>query len=385
MSRVPSFGLLEVLIVAGFAGLVLLIGAIVLAVILNKRRQGRAQLNGSSATGNDSSEWTAVPKREAGSRGRQRRVVVLVLIVLVALALPLLAVGFGILSVIPVRQVREPAAGPQEAVVISAAGTPTGALGLNPTPTSTMGLTPTPGATSTLTPPSIQTSTDSRHRDFLDPDNTLSWAVVLPSMAGLALLAGAAGVALIATNWKRSDPRSAGVTQGARGTWAQTRVVILVLLSWFALSAFLVLDFLFTISLSWRFVALYAAFWVLVGALLLYDRPLRVKLVVLALLVIVLFAVRFVDWNSRKPFLKDLYRIQEGMTPAQVDRIMDGYMRANDGGPPGSDNQPEFGERGEIVAGKVTFRHTDEGWGDSDVGVVTFENGYVTETRFLPD
>jgi hypothetical protein len=367
MSRVPSFGLLEVLIVAGFAGLVLLIGAIVLAVILNKRRQGRAQLNGSSATGNDSSEWTAVPKREAGSRGRQRRVVVLVLIVLVALALPLLAVGFGILSVIPVRQVREPAAGPQEAVVISAAGTPT------------------PGATSTLTPPSIQTSTDSRHRDFLDPDNTLSWAVVLPSMAGLALLAGAAGVALIATNWKRSDPRSAGVTQGARGTWAQTRVVILVLLSWFALSAFLVLDFLFTISLSWRFVALYAAFWVLVGALLLYDRPLRVKLVVLALLVIVLFAVRFVDWNSRKPFLKDLYRIQEGMTPAQVDRIMDGYMRANDGGPPGSDNQPEFGERGEIVAGKVTFRHTDEGWGDSDVGVVTFEKGYVTETRFLPD
>ena len=119
--------------------------------------------------------------------------------------------------------------------------------------------------------------------------------------------------------------------------------------------------------------------------MLLHDSPIRVKVTVLVLLVTFLFAVRFVDWNSRKPFLKDINRIQEGMTPAQVDHIMAGYLRENGGGPPGSDDQYQFNERGEIVGGWVTFRHTDEGWGDSDWGVVIFENGYVTEIKFLPD
>jgi hypothetical protein len=199
------------------------------------------------------------------------------------------------------------------------------------------------------------------------------------------LLAGAAAVALIGTVWKKASLRSVGTTQRARGSWARARIALLVLLSWFALGAFLVLDLRYAISLSYRFVALYAAFWVLVGALLLHDRPLPAKLVVLALLVIVLFSVRFVDWTSRKPFLKDFARIQEGMTPAQVDRIMEGYIKETGGEPSGSENEIEYDERGEIVSGWVTYRHTDKSWGDSDLGVVTLRQGRVTETGFLPD
>jgi hypothetical protein len=150
-----------------------------------------------------------------------------------------------------------------------------------------------------------------------------------------------------------------------------------------ALSIFLILDLGLAVSLYLRFVAIYTAFWVLVGALLLYGHPMREKLLILGLLVMVAFSVRFIDWNSRKPFLKDFYRIREGMTPAQVEQIMGGYMIG--GGAPLGSPRTELNGWGEIVAGTVTYRHTNEGWGDSDWGVVTFENGRVVKIKFLPD
>ncbi|NIO72298.1 MAG: hypothetical protein GTN71_25565 [Anaerolineae bacterium] len=109
----------------------------------------------------------------------------------------------------------------------------------------------------------------------------------------------------------------------------------------------------------------------------------RQTLLILGLFVMVAFSVRFVDWNSRKPFLKDFYRIREGMTPAQVEQIMGDYMIG--GGAPLGSPKTELNERGEIVTGTVTYRHTDEGWGNSDWGVVTFEDGRVVKIEFLPD
>jgi len=37
------------------------------------------------------------------------------------------------------------------------------------------------------------------------------------------------------------------------------------------------------------------------------------------------------------------------------------------------------------VTGTSTYRHTNEGWGNSDWGVVTFEDGRVVQTEFMPD
>jgi hypothetical protein len=75
------------------------------------------------------------------------------------------------------------------------------------------------------------------------------------------------------------------------------------------------------------------------------------------------------------------------MTESQVDQIMDGYIKEYGGGPPPSLRayEPRFDEQGSIVTGWVTYRHTDEGWGDSDWGEVTFEDRHVVETRFLHD
>jgi hypothetical protein len=169
---------------------------------------------------------------------------------------------------------------------------------------------------------------------------------------------------------------------------AWLRYALLALAIWFALSIFLILDVSFSVSVYWPFLAIYAAFCLLIGALLLVGSPRREKLLILGLLLVVLFSIRLVDWNSRKPFLKDFYRVEEGMTVEQVEQIMGGYM----GGPcePTCSPDPSGGQQAietEVQTGpdRAVYRHTDEGWGNSDWGEVTFEEGRVVEIQFLPD
>ncbi len=92
----------------------------------------------------------------------------------------------------------------------------------------------------------------------------------------------------------------------------------------------------------------------------------------------VLFSIRFVDWNSRKPFLKDLGRVSPGTPVAQVDEIMGDYMRST------SDHM-QLDEQGRIVSGIIAYRHTTAAWGNSDHGVLTIAGGRVVDIDFLPD
>ena len=135
------------------------------------------------------------------------------------------------------------------------------------------------------------------------------------------------------------------------------------------------------------FVAVYAALWCLVTLLLLWGAPARRTLAIVVLVAVVVFSVRFVNCNSRKPFLKDLFRIKEGMSAAEVDQIMGDYMTgggASMGSPrPRLDGQ--LAEQGATATGTISYRHTNEGWGNSDWGEVSFENGRVGNVLFSPD
>ena len=213
----------------------------------------------------------------------------------------------------------------------------------------------------------------------------LAEVLFLAGCAGLVLLIGVVVVAVIVTRRRKKSDTPANNSganvvdedEKAAATKTKLRYALLVIVFLIAFGVFLVLDLFFQVSVYLRFVAAYAAFWTLVGALLLRGSPTRHKLLILGLFVVIVFSVRFVNWTTLKPFLKDFYSIKEGMTPAQVEQIMGSYIIG--------DGKTEINEQGEIVAGSITYRHTNEGWGDSDWGVVTFENSRVVEIEFLPD
>ncbi|TAH48649.1 MAG: hypothetical protein EYC68_20290 [Chloroflexota bacterium] len=115
----------------------------------------------------------------------------------------------------------------------------------------------------------------------------------------------------------------------------------------------------------------FAAFFDLPALLLLWRAPLRVKFAFISTFLLLILVVRNVEWNSRKPFLRALDAVQVGMTTEQVDAAMRGFVRVL--------------QTGISDYGTVNFRHTDEGWGNADVGVVTFRNARVVRVEFLGD
>jgi hypothetical protein len=162
------------------------------------------------------------------------------------------------------------------------------------------------------------------------------------------------------------------------GKGTRVQYLLLGLTLWIALSVFLILDLAGSISLHPGLVALYAFCWALVGLLLLYSRPLREKVVILTLFLVALGSVRFVDWNTRKPFLRALDRVTVGITEVQADEIMDGYIK-------GVSPMAQVDEQGGVDWGTVSYRHTTEAWGNVDVGVLVFQNGRVVRVDFCPD
>ena len=109
------------------------------------------------------------------------------------------------------------------------------------------------------------------------------------------------------------------------------------------------------------------------GLLLYQSRRSQATLVSLVLFVAVVGGIWGVDWNSRKPFLRDLDRVRPGMTVAEVDTIMARYDRLP------------------VVLGTtsaqqtVSYRHTTAAWGNSDIGLIMLDAGRVVAVTFLPD
>lgn len=441
MMRIPSVGLIEIMILAAVAGLALLAGSLVLMLVI-RRQRGRT--NGADAQ----------PAPETTTSRSSNRGLWLLLVGLVALLLlPLFVIVGGILIITPVRSTRTVYQQPAPAIHVVEMSTPVSPT-LSSTPADMVGETIESGEGLVEAPPPGPPSLS------MPPDNNLIF-LTLPVMAGLAVLLGVAVMAVVLRRWQGSEtgagrgskaevaliafavlatlslfvfltldfslwvfvwsvvifaagviligllllvPRflkrvggegdqlrdqSAGHNNGDE--WARTawlRYALLALAIWFGLSIFLIMDVTYSVSVYWQFVALYAAFCVLVGLLLLVGSPKREKLLILGLLVAVLFSLRFVDWNSRKPFLKDLYRVREGMAIEQVEQIMGHYM-GGIGWPARPLDLPAGTSAAEpeelALPDRLVYRHTDEGWGNSDWGEIHFEEGRVVEIRFLPD
>jgi hypothetical protein len=338
--RSLSIGPAELITLAGIAGLALLVAVIVVLAVLRRRRTGAPRL------------WTWI-----------------VALASVLVGLPLVLFVLGLSLVTPVR-VQRSSIPPSEPVVVTVGPA---ANGSDTAPSGT----PTPGTS----PPNPVPVNDTGSPSWsIVPDTWLEAIAIPAAIAALTIFVGVALVAPVLSRW----PGRAVTDSPSR-----TRYVLLGVALWIALSLFLILDLGLNLAVSIYpgFVAAYAAFWVLVSALLLYRRPRRETILVMSLFVALLATLRFIDWNTRKPFLRRLNRIRQGMTVSQVDRIMSAYQGGYYGGPPPSlrENDPQFDNQGQIVTGWVTYRHTDEGWGNSDWGVVTFEDGRVVRADFQPD
>jgi hypothetical protein len=212
----------------------------------------------------------------------------------------------------------------------------------------------------------------------LDPHDNLHLFLVLPALAGLLILGGSAVKWAVLTRWRSFAGTDAQASWWRRYDGARLRYGLLALSWWLALSAFLIMDLAGSVSLYLGFTLAYAVCSILAGVLILHSRPMREKLLAVILFAAVLLSIRSIHWNSRKPFLKDLARVRVGTPVAQVEGLMEDYM-------PGTGTFTEVDAQGRVVAGTITYRHTAEGWGNSDAAVLTISGGRVVEVDFLPD
>ncbi len=148
-------------------------------------------------------------------------------------------------------------------------------------------------------------------------------------------------------------------------------------------SVYAIFDVLAAVSLDIRFNLVTLAFLLVVGAILLRNRSGQQRIWWALLAVLVLFTISRIDWNTRKPFLRDMNSIQIGMSTNDVEEIMSDYRQVDDWVSKSSSEGP-FTENSSSLD-TLVYRHTDLGWGDSDWGVVTLREGKVVKVHFSPD
>lgn len=102
----------------------------------------------------------------------------------------------------------------------------------------------------------------------------------------------------------------------------------------------------------------------------------RRRVVMLSMLLALILSLNYIDFSSRKPFMRDLSKLRIGMTGAQVQAIMDRYYHN------------WYEEEGEhffhldpAYTGGKMYRHTKEGWANADWGRVEFKEGRVVDVE----
>ena len=169
-----------------------------------------------------------------------------------------------------------------------------------------------------------------------------------------------------------------------------------------ALTLFALAEVLLAMPVAWW---LYLSLVPLFSVGLLRRQPFvaqRSRLAVLVAIIAAIGALYFVPWSTRKPFLRDLYSIQPGMTEADVRRIMGRYIEgtgwpaAYGATPAGTGTLTDIGTgathatgttpMGEMtIESSLVYRHATNGDFNSDWGIVALKDGKVTGVSFSPD
>lgn len=160
-------------------------------------------------------------------------------------------------------------------------------------------------------------------------------------------------------------------------------IVLAVSLGIMILSTYAIFDILAAISLDVRINLLVGALLLSLAFLFLRYRSWWQQLLVALVTITILIGMTQTDWNSRKPFLRDLNRVELGMDIQEVTTIMEDYI--SDTSPPLGPISGSFSPSEFSMIDTLIYRHTNQGWGNSDWGVITFTEGKVNQVKFYPD
>lgn len=143
----------------------------------------------------------------------------------------------------------------------------------------------------------------------------------------------------------------------------------------------IVADLYFSISVVPLSTTLCGVIWICVGSRLLRKTKLNrgYGLTVLSICLCIILSVKFIDWNKRKSFIRDLYQIRAGSTVTQVDEIMAGYIKGT------GLRDPVYSDQEFTVRDSIVYRHSTGASYGSDWGTVEFRDGKVVKVDFSPD
>jgi len=200
------------------------------------------------------------------------------------------------------------------------------------------------------------------------------------------------------------EPTSYGYSETDHNQMVHSHMrMALIVISGFALVLFALCEVVLAAPVAWW---LYLSLAVMFVVAFVHKAPIRhqpVRISALVSLLGIVALLYLVDWNTRKPFLRDLARIHVGMTEGEVRQIMGHYIEGtgwpaspfdNATNPTGTLTDLSSGAKysaavspsGELVIrDSLTFRHSNDGAFNSDWGIVSLSRGKVVKVEFSPD
>ncbi len=153
--------------------------------------------------------------------------------------------------------------------------------------------------------------------------------------------------------------------------------IFIIAFTLFMIFLFILFDIDFALSLKYHFILLYFLFYILCFIALYKSRFKKMKFFMAILFLISLIIIRNIQWNSRKVFIKKFNQLNVGMSLKKTDEIMSDFIIFRT-------ESVDTLEKNKAVH-IISYRHTNEGWGNSDMGIVYVQNDTIIRLKFYHD
>lgn len=196
------------------------------------------------------------------------------------------------------------------------------------------------------------------HRSVFLPIMLTFFETVLPLILFFALYKEISAHRSNTPGTKLSQAIKRTCVESSTGVWVCT--IALFTVGILLTTASILLDIYSAFSVSPLATSICGFIWICIGFWLMTPIRLAPRLILLARSLFVILGVKHIDWNSRRPFVRDLLKIESGMTADEVDIIMKRYRRGSS-----AENDALF------------YMHGVKGPFYSDMGVVRLKNDKV--------